>query len=39
MVVGFFLSVYWLGEKKRLAPRAMGAVLILAGVVLTIWKP
>jgi len=39
MVVGFLLSVYWLGEKKRLAPRAMGAILILTGVVLTIWRP
>jgi drug/metabolite transporter (DMT)-like permease len=39
MVAGFFLSVYVLGETKRLKSRAFGAFLILAGVVLVAWKP
>jgi drug/metabolite transporter (DMT)-like permease len=39
MVVGFLLSVYMLKERKRLASRALGALLILAGLVLVAWVP
>ncbi len=34
MVVGFLLSIYLLGERDRIASRAVGALLILAGLVL-----
>jgi uncharacterized membrane protein len=38
MVVGFLLSVFYLKEKQDWKGRALGAILLLAGILLVIWK-
>ena len=37
MVAGFLLSVYMLGERERLVSRALGALVIMAGLVLVVF--
>ena len=39
LVVGFLLSYFWLGEKQGWKSRGFGAVLLLCGLVLVLWKP
>jgi uncharacterized membrane protein len=38
LVVGFLLSVYHLGEKRDWKGRAFGALLLLLGLLLVLWK-
>lgn len=39
LIVGFFLSYFYLGEKQGWKSRGFGVILLLAGIVLVIWKP
>jgi drug/metabolite transporter (DMT)-like permease len=38
LVIGFFLSYFHLGETKSWKSRAFGVVLLLAGIILVLWR-
>jgi transporter family protein len=38
MIVGFLLSYYWLKERKDWRGRAIGGIILMAGVLLVAWK-